>query len=184
MIIGDPSIFAIESQITKAYARSSFRGLGFFVIHIAGHIYGVREPDATMLAVSFDEVGRRLARRGEHSAPFALTPDPGNLADMYRNAVWSLDAGEELKSFADAISLGRIDWAPDGDEAFDDGSYVLQFDVEGWVRLIGFKSGEDGMRDPSTLSDVWLSSEQFYGVLEKWQADFLTEWTASDKAPE
>ena len=34
MIVGDPSIFAIESGITKAYERPSFLALGFFVLHV------------------------------------------------------------------------------------------------------------------------------------------------------
>jgi immunity protein 42 of polymorphic toxin system len=36
MIVGNPSIFAIESQITKAYESLSMRALGFFVVHIGG----------------------------------------------------------------------------------------------------------------------------------------------------
>ena len=184
MIVGDPAIFAIESQITKAFERLSFRGLGYFVIHIAGRQYGVREPEATMLAVSFDEVGGRLGRQGKHLSNFSLASNPGTLADMYRKAFYNVGADKEMKSFADAILSAGISWAPDGDEAFDDGSYVLQFDVEGWVRLIGFRCGADGLHDPTTLSDTWLSSAQFYGVLEKWQADFLKEWTTSVKVSE
>lgn len=61
MIIGNPSIFAIESTITRAYERQSLRALGFFVIHVRGHCYGVRSPDSTFLACSYDEVLRRLA---------------------------------------------------------------------------------------------------------------------------
>jgi hypothetical protein len=69
-------------------------------------------------------------------------------------------------------------WAPDGDEAFDDGSYVLQFDVEDRVRLIAFRSGEGYVHDPATLSDVWLPSDDFYGVLQEWLQSFDREWTA------
>jgi hypothetical protein len=56
MIVGDPSVFAIESEITRAYERLSFRALGYFVIYVCGRSYGVRAPDATMLACSFDAV--------------------------------------------------------------------------------------------------------------------------------
>ena len=45
-------------------------------------------------------------------------------------------------------------WAPDGDEPFDDASYVLQFDVKDRVRLIAFKSSEGYLHDPATLSDA------------------------------
>src|SRR5882762_10341514 len=57
MTAGQTSIFAVESEITQAFERPSLRGLGFFVIHIMGRCYGIKYPDATMLANSFDEVG-------------------------------------------------------------------------------------------------------------------------------
>jgi len=94
-------------------------------------------PEATMLAVSFDEVGRRLTRRGTHVADFSAAMEPGKLADIYRDAFFNVGNVGELKPFEDASSSSRIQWAPDGDEAFDDGSYVLQFDVEDFVRLVG-----------------------------------------------
>ena len=68
MITGNINTFAIESIITQAYERLSFRALGCFVIHIEGLRYGVYETDASMLACSYDEVKRRLADRGSHIA--------------------------------------------------------------------------------------------------------------------
>jgi hypothetical protein len=72
-------------------------------------------------------------------------------------------------------------WAPDGDEAFDDGSYVLQFDVENRVRLIGFKSDDTDRYDPATLKDIWLSSDDFYSVLSRWRDAFEAEWETAPK---
>jgi len=72
-------------------------------------------------------------------------------------------------------------WAPDGDGAFDDDSYAIQFDVESQVRLIAFRCGEDGLHDPATLSDVWLKSETYYSVLERWHESFNTEWVSLPK---
>ena len=45
--------------------------------------------------------------------------------------------------------------APDGDEAFDDGSYVLQFDVGDRVRLIAFKR-PDQLVDLASVRAVFL----------------------------
>ena len=73
-------------------------------------------------------------------------------------------------------------WAPDGDEAFDDGSYVLQFDVKDRVRLIAFKSDGKYSYDPSTLSDVWLAAENYYGVLKQWRDAFESEWISAPKS--
>jgi hypothetical protein len=188
VIVGNPSTFAIESQITQAFERLGSRALGSFTILIEGFRYGVYEPDATLLAVSFDEVQRRITRRGSHTTPFT-DAEPGVIADAYRAAVYGEEYGRPypgiaLEDFASSIFSSRITWAPDGDEAFDDGSYVLQFDAKARVRLIGFKTTPDGRFNSSTLRDVWLEGEQFYGVLHSWHASFLADWEALPKVKE
>jgi len=182
MIIGDPQFFAIESKITQVYERLSYKALGYFVIHINGHCYGVRKDDATMLACSFDEVKRRVANRGRHTADFAEL-DAGKIADAFRSAVYADEQEEsyfgiELSKFRRHFDRNDNDllWAPDGDAAFDDGSYVMQFDVWNRVRLIAFRSDQGHSHDPSTLSEVWMPIEEFYRVLQQWLDLFETEW--------
>jgi hypothetical protein len=72
-------------------------------------------------------------------------------------------------------------WAPDGDAALDDGSYVLQFDVDDRVRVIAFRCRENFLHDPATLSDVWLSADGFYNVLQQWHDAFEAEWESLPK---
>jgi len=182
MIVGDPSVFAIESHITEAYQRPSQLALGFFVIHVSGFAFGVRTTDATMLACSYEAVLRRMDHRGKHIAPFA-NELAGEIADAFRNAVY----GEELRnnyfglthdqfsSFFEEPSTDLI-WAPDGDEAFDDGSYVLQFDVGQNVRLIAFRTFTSGAHDPRTLVDTWLAADDYYDALKRWREAFKSEW--------
>jgi hypothetical protein len=79
------------------------------------------------------------------------------------------------------ISSKRIVWAPDGDAAFDDGSYVLQFDVGDRVRLVAFESSEGCLYDPSSLIDQWLPADDFYRVLQDWNDAFVAEWEAMPK---
>jgi hypothetical protein len=190
MLIGDPSEFAIESSISIAYEELGARSLGYFVIHIGGRCYGVREPDATLMACSIDEVERRLTRRGSHTAPFATEPDAGKVADAFREAIYAPDQGDNQffgisqQEFSDYFSCSNqdINWAPDGDEAFDDWSYVMHFDVEDRVRLIGFRSYNEGYHhNPATLSDVWLEADKFYTILQTWRDAFEAEWNAAPK---
>jgi hypothetical protein len=189
MIVGNPDVFAIESGVTRAYERLSFRALGFFVIDVMGRSYGVREQDATMLACSFDEVGRRIARRGLHIPPFAMDSNAGDVAYAFRRANYDVSDATELlfgkpaAQFSDAICSSRLEWAPDGDEAFDDGSYVLHFEYENRVRLIAFKSTPDSTYDPASLRDVWLSQDNFYGILQNWRDHFEAEWESLPKVP-
>ena len=186
MKVGDSSVFAIESEITQAYERPSFLALGFFVLHINGKRYGKYARDASLLRCALDEVTRRLDCRGQHTAPFSKLPDPGGIADSVLEAVYAESQSEHFfglpkSKFCDVLSANHIIWAPGGDEEFDDGSYVLQFDVEGQCRLIAFK-GIDGYRhDQITLNNVLLSSDEFYGILREWRDAFLEEWNAMPK---
>ena len=185
MLVGDPAVFAIESGITKAYKRLGFRALGYFLIYIGGICYGRRSPDSTMLACSFDEVGRRLHSRGRHVAPFA-SEKAGAIASAFRNAVYEEEQMESyfgiaLPVFKEMMYSKEIVWAPDGDEAFDDGSYVLQFDLHDRVRLIGFKSTKSGSYDSATLRDVYLSTNEFYACLRNWKDAFEHEWASLPK---
>jgi hypothetical protein len=186
MIVGDPSTFAIESGITEAYTKLGLRALGFFVVHVGGKRFGVYEPCATTMANSFDEVQNRIARRGLHTAPFAKEADAGRIADAFREAIYADEPGESFfglgqRQFHDLVYSHHLCWAPDGDEAFDDGSYILQFDLPERARLIAFKCGENSLHDPSSLRDVWMSAEDYYRVLDQWQESFESEWAASPK---
>src|ERR1043165_6343307 len=190
MLIGDPNRFAIESEMSRAYERPSLLGLGFFLIHLGGMPYGVRSVDATMLACSFGEVKMRLQRRGRHNVFFSSEPNAERVANAIANNLYGSDDmisdsfGLPPPEFEKLAQATNILWAPDGDEAFDDGSLVLQFDIGDHVRLIGFRFNKDFCHDPSTLRDVWLGAHEFYDILGQWSSKFEAEWIAMPKVAE
>jgi hypothetical protein len=187
MIVGDPSRFALESEITYAYERPSQRALGFFAIHIGGRCYGIRNWDATMLATVFDGVSRRVAMRGRHSAPNVCTTNSEVLATAFSRATYVDHEPEELflgmrdTVFLSMINSAKLEWTGDGDEGFDDGSCVLQFDVEAEVRLIAFSRATNPIFDPETLRDVCIPADDFYAILQNWHDRFLAEWESLPK---
>jgi hypothetical protein len=187
MIVGNPRIFAIQSEITHAYERLSLRALGFFIIHVMDGCYGVNSPEATMLANSFDTASRRIVDRGRHTASFAMGSDAGKIARSVSRAIYCDSNQDELffgmpkSKFTDIIYSNEILWAPDGDEAFDDSSYVLQFDVGDKVRLIAFSRAINPIYDPESLRDAWLAADDFYGVLQNWCDSFKAEWISLPK---
>ncbi len=98
--------------------------------------------DATLLACSFDEVAKRVRDRGTHLAPFSAFPDGAAIATAAWMAKYSETYDPSLlaisrEELTNTLSNNGIVWAPDGDEAFDDGSQVLQFDIGDQVRIIG-----------------------------------------------
>jgi len=180
MIVGDKSTFAIESEITRAFERLSWRGLGFFVIHVAGEGFGIKAPGQSMLACSLDGVGFRITSRGTHEASFAEAPAI-DIANAYTSAIY-LDNSENKTyfgmseaQFTSTLYSNSLVWAPDGDEAFDDGSYVLQFDVGDRVRLVAFRR-PDWLVDPASVREIWLPSDTFYNTLCDWRNAFIAEW--------
>lgn len=181
LLVGLPQRFAIESATTQAYERPSLMALGYFILHIGGHSYGVKKPDASMLACSFDEARARISRRGSHLAHDLQKLDATVLADRF---VRSYFKGEIVadkvsdKTFLDTLYQSHIVWAPDGDEAFDDGSYVFQFDIGDDVRLIAFR--DDGHTVVDVI-DIRLPEDEYYSILFRWAAAFEDEWRRSDK---
>jgi hypothetical protein len=188
MIVGDPGVFAIESRITEAYERLSFLALGYFRIHVQGESFGVCEPDATMLGCSYDEVERRIADRGKHVAPFA-NEDARAIAEAANNEMYADDDlpdyfGLRRAEFGAIMRSGEIWWAPDGDEAFDDSSRVLQFDLGDVVRVIGFRMNWN--EDPGTLenlAEASMPAERYYGLLAEWLRLFDAEREGMPKTP-
>jgi len=192
LLIGNKSLIAIESGITHAYESNHFKALGFFVIHIAGFCYGIDEPEAAMIGYALGEVKNRSVRRGTHTAPFSSETNAGEIADAIRHAIYAPDQehkhffGIPQPEFCKLIYGNNLMWDP-GDETFDDSSYVLQFDVGDRVRLIAFKANLGSgnyHHNPATLRDLWLSADEFYGVLEQWREEHEAEWIAAQKLPD
>jgi Immunity protein 42 len=189
MLFGDTNTFAIESVITRAFDRPSLIGLGYFVFHVDGHRYGVVKPEATALACSLDSITRRIDEAGFHGAPFSVELDAVSIASAFRNALYSTDEahatflGMPGEAFSEIFDTNHLVMAPDGDEAFDDGSYVLQFDIKDCVRLIAFRCTDDDQIDVSTIKDVTITSDLFYKTLRLWRDAFVSEWNGMSKEP-
>jgi hypothetical protein len=190
MIVGNPDTFAIESEITLAYASLNQMALGFFVVHVMGRSYGARNADATMLADPFNEVVKRIAKRGSHNPAFPMNATAANIAYSFRRAVYDeseegeLFFGMPVHEFTKAISSNHLEWTAYCDEAFDDSSYVLQFEDENQVRLVAFTGTSDFQYDPASLRDVRLSPDAFYGILQEWHSRFKNEWSSWPKVSE
>jgi hypothetical protein len=182
MFVGDKSSFAIESEVSRIFAAPGQRGLGYFVLYVSGHCFGVRDAEATMLACSLDSVLKRFERRGRHRFPLADKQTAAQVvatfvaAELSKGSTNTADSGETLKAFLDDLYSAGIVWAPDGDAAFDDSSYVFQFDTELEVRIIAFKHREDIAGTLSSIAEVRIESEIFYGILEAWSEGFLSFW--------
>lgn len=187
MIVGDCRVFAIESEITEATESLSQLVLGFFVIHIGGRAFGVRQPNASMLGCSFNEVEHRLRRWGTHASPIPLDVSAPEVATAYLDALYRDNArtdyfGLSQDQFVDALQSSGAIWAPDGDEAFDDGSHILQFDVDGRVRILAFLNTEEPDDFAQSIREEWMNADLFYAIVSGWKTLFAVERTGRLKA--
>ena len=106
MIVGDPSVLAIESQISEAYEQPSLMALGSFVIHVGGQPYGRQSPDGSILACSFGEIEDRIADRGTRIAPFSVEPDAGKIADAFLSCIYGETQKKAILAFRLLSSAG------------------------------------------------------------------------------
>lgn len=185
MIVGDPSLFAIESDVSEAYSQLSLLASGYFTVVIKGFRYGVQERDATTLACSLVEIQRRIRERGKHVGPYFDSLPAATIVEWFRGLYYTdlpqYHHADTIVPLYNSLFTRHIAWAPNGDSAFDDGSHVLQFDVADTARLIAFKSVCDGLYDPATLNEVFVSSNAFYSVLSEWTTQLLSQWASMPK---
>lgn len=182
MLVGNKSVFAIESATNTYDSERGVLGVGYFLLYLDGFRYGVMSQDATALANSFDHVALRIENRGKHVAPFASDGDPKKIAQSFREALYSDEEpsthyfGIPESEFSELFHKNNLIMAPDGDEAFDDSSYVLQFDVGNKVRVIGFQCKDSELPSSDTLRDIWMDADDFYATLEEWKCGFYADW--------
>lgn len=178
---GNADIFAIESLMAQPVLNDSQCGIGYFVLYVNSMMYGCRELDSTCLGCSYNEVKQRLRNRGKHVLEIPIA-DPVHFA---RSAIACMYGSEDdgagydfldKECFLDILAQSGAWWAPDGDEAFDDGSNVFQIDCAESVRIIAFKRGAAGSVDESSLRDLTLDATAFYTILEQWIRDFEMDW--------
>lgn len=174
MIFGNLKTFAIESEIQNVETDLSLLALGFFNIIISGIRYGVPAKDATYLASTYDSIVSRIQMKGKHYIPEFTNFNAQEIAFAFRKAFYfeSLEGdsfcGFSLQDFSAKIVDSGVQWAPDGDTAFDDGSYVLQFDIGQRVRLVGFKSDPVLPVMPGSVAEVELPADEYYNFLNSW----------------
>jgi len=138
----------------------------------------VRAPDASLLACSYDEVVNRRDRRGAHAVPIVSAVTAAAISQAYLNGTMAGRVGELETAIDLAATDQHVHWVPDGDAAFDDGSYVLQFDVVDQVRLIAFRNVDYRATD---VREAWLDGDAFYGLLASWVANFDRDWELRSK---
>ena len=159
---GSRSTFAIDCEIASLHPPR--QALGKFVVYLAGRRFGVDEREATMLGNSIESIEARIANRGFHRGHYLERMAAADVANSYLGEFReSGTAGRIAKWPAEASS---VIWAPDGDAAFDDSSHILQMDIGGAVRILGFVNYGSELADGDVV-DLVLLADVYYGALQQ-----------------
>jgi hypothetical protein len=184
---GNTASLAICSSVSHVFDSINHKALGSFQIAVAGRFFGLPDAEASMLGCSVDEVSRRIANKGRHTAFYSSTATASAIAKTIAAAIYGDDNAQDIffgmarRNFLDSVYESYLIWAPDGDQAFDDSSVVLHFDVGDKVRIIAFHNEVNGI---GNLEEVWLSSDYFYRVLVSWRDAFVVAiqgWESSGR---
>jgi hypothetical protein len=174
--------FYLESFVDSYLPDIGQMAIGYFSISIDGRAYGVKRKDASLLACSYDAVVRRLKASDSHRLSFG-DKHPAHFyvhellrAHLGDSSYQRCFTDEEREEFVAKLFSHELWWAPDGDAAFDDGSYVIQMDYPNYVRVIGFKYLESQSETLASISELRMDSGEFYDVLEEWSGRFLEDW--------
>lgn len=149
------------------------RGVRFTGAH---HFRGLADFQIRNLSISHGG-----ADRGQHQIDFLINLEAHEIAKGFCSAMYGSEGGDtgaldiSPSTLLDCFYEKKIVWAPDGDQVFDDGSHVLQFDVGEKIRLIGFRNSDETKSMRDTVSEYWMKADEFYGILDRWVRCFNLE---------
>lgn len=155
--------------------------VGKFVIYLGGRKFGIDTPDATVLGCTYDSAIKRLRHRGGHvyeNEPGFGTEDflaKYQAVEFGIGRAWPYPEDASDRAFRNALHDRNLILAPDGEEAFDDGSNILQIDTAEGVEVLGFLNEEKPSLVAASLVHLKMDAESFYLPLRDWTNWFEVE---------
>lgn len=164
MIFGSKAIFAIEVEVNNCF-YDKFIGEGKFLVYIYDTAYGLDKNYATTFLCIMDDL-RKFSQNSSNVDVDLSNYTAYEIAMCYYCQNYS---EQDLSMYSDDLlrkSKKLEVWAPEA--AFDDGSYLIQFDNNGKTRLVAFKScSKEGICTvkKKSVSEITLDSNEFKKIL-------------------
>lgn len=175
MIFGNVQRFAIETEVTKVYPRDkgqrTQQALGFFIVYIKNHVFGVRNPDATTLGFVECFIRERIEKKNTYAVPWELPQNSAELINALFTATVREDPSNQFGGLSNSeldefIIRNDIDWKGGLDEAFDGGDHLLQIEYKDQVQIIAFRVSDEFVC--ALPAEITLPKDEFYAVLSDW----------------
>lgn len=180
MIFGNVQRFAIETEVTKVYPRDkgqrTQQALGFFIVYIKNHVFGVRSPDATTLGFVECFIRERIEKKNVYAVPWELPQDSAELVNALFTATVREDSNNQFGGLSNSelyefIIRNDIAWTGSLDEAFDGGDHLLQIEYKDQVQIIAFRVSDEF--ECALSAEITLPASEFYAVLSGWHKYYL-----------
>lgn len=189
-LLGDPSRFAIEYQLSKASNEQPWLASGYFCLYIGSFRYGVVEEFVELLNCVYNGICERISRAGTHRVDLdGGTPGPVEIATLFEQTC-ALDHGPfPIYGYDDPLELNyaflkaEVEWNRWCGACFDDGSRILQLDEDDDVLLIGHKTKHElpSLYVPDTFRYVRIPAVEFYALLDAWCVAYREDWERMPK---
>lgn len=173
---GDVRTFAIDTALHPECLRTHQEAFGRHQLWVGGQVYGRHDEDASCLAATFDNTVRIFQERGSFELPGPISP-----IEALELAHKVIFLGDELlpmhlRPFINSCGYwSRRLLAPDGEEAFDDGAFVMPIEHRGDVIIAAAFSNAHGLIGP--ISEARMIADDFYQVLGGWINWYRTQMT-------
>ncbi|MCA9290144.1 MAG: hypothetical protein KDA25_03385 [Phycisphaerales bacterium] len=167
-LFGDQQRFAVEVRYGSDSARDIGSAFGRFRLWIRGQSFGCPGDSSSCFAPSGESLRQRWRQRGQHHADWVDRERPLAALREVHELVYLLtdddlaERGLQPNRVAEAVNLMM---APDGSEAFDDGSLVIQWDTDDQVIVAGTIVTDEGVDDSIAL--IALANNEFYGIIQE-----------------
>lgn len=166
MIIGDKQIFAIDFKIYTPI-DNFFIGDGYFLVYIDGFEYGIKKSNATVFGSIEWELKTEFMNHVNNENLELCGFSRQNICDVYYDKHYreindfSIDDYEAISKTLEESPKSIKEWSLE--TAFDDGSFVLQYNTKNEICLLGFKTYEyEKIKD---IHSACISKEYYINVL-------------------
>ena len=176
MLIGNKKTFAIELSFENFY-DDEWIAWGAFRMFVGGCSYGIEGTETTYFYLIFIELKKIIEENVMRQNLFKEYSDQ-EIVDNYHLIFEELSdeetdgklyLGMNYKNLPDCF----YDFANKTEMAFNDGSNVLMFRNESYVRLIGYRSiGGMNIKD---LNGITITREEFDNIIQKTLKTILSE---------
>ncbi|WP_024468307.1 hypothetical protein [Treponema pedis] len=183
MIVGNKAKFAVELLFDEFY-DNNFIASGAYRIFLNGFPYGYEYPYSTLYGgivfglknLLTENIMRKNFFHKYSDYEIAVNYQKATYEDSDNDAIGKTYLGIDKKNFINSF----FDLRDYSESAFDDGSFMLLFRNEAFVKLIGFQMTIE-TREIINVNSIIMSRKKFDNIIKRTLKTILSERSKNKK---